>query len=86
MLHYQNKVVKWTTLFLLIIGGVIFALVSPIFNIKEIQVTNNNQIATETIVSLSQLQVGQNLLLIPLNLLDIQKLEYGGILDKKETI
>ena len=56
-----KRIIKWTTIFLLIIGGIVFALVSPIFNIKEIQVTNNNQIATETIVSLSQLQVGQNL-------------------------
>ena len=56
-----KKIIKWTTLFLLIIGGIVFALVSPIFNIKEIYVNNNNQIATETIVSLSQLQVGQNL-------------------------
>ena len=56
-----KKIIKWMTLFLLIIGGFVFALVSPIFNIKEIQVTNNNQITTETIVSLSQLQVGQNL-------------------------
>lgn len=56
-----KRIIKWTTILLLIIGGITFALVSPIFNIKEIQVTNNNQIATETIVSLSQLQVGQNL-------------------------
>lgn len=56
-----KRIIKWTTIFLLIIGGIVFALVSPIFNIKEIQVNNNNQIATETIVSLSQLQVGQNL-------------------------
>ena len=58
-----KRIIKWTTLFLLIIGGIVFALVSPIFNIKEIQVINNNQIATETIVSLSQLQ-----LLYPLQL------------------
>ena len=56
-----KKIIKCMTLFLLIIGGFVFALVSPLFNIKEIQVTNNNQITTETIVSLSQLQVGQNL-------------------------
>ena len=55
-----KRIIKWTTLFLLIIGGIVFALVSPVFNIKEIQVINNSQIATETIVSLSQLQVGQN--------------------------
>lgn len=56
-----KRIIKWTTLFLLIIGGIVFALISPIFNIKDIQVINNNQIATETIISLSQLQVGQNL-------------------------
>lgn len=56
-----KKNMKWISLFLVIIGGGIFTLVSPIFNIKEIQVSNNNQIATETIVSISQLQLGQNL-------------------------
>ena len=56
-----KKVIKWLTLFLLIIGGIVFALVSPIFNINEIKVNNNNQIAIETIVSLSQLRVGQNI-------------------------
>ena len=49
------------TIFLLIIGGFIFALVSPIFNVIEIQVANNSQISSETIVSLSKLQIGQNL-------------------------
>lgn len=56
-----KKNMKRISLFLVIIGGGIFTLVSPIFNIKEIQVSNNNQIATETIVSISQLQLGQNL-------------------------
>lgn len=56
-----KKIIKWTTLLLLIVGGIIFALVSPIFNINEIQVINNNQISTETIMSLSQLQIGQNI-------------------------
>lgn len=62
-----KRIIKLTTLFLLIIGGIIFALVSPIFNIKEIQVNNNNQIAKETIVSLSQLQAGQNLFMFNKN-------------------
>lgn len=56
-----KKIIKWITLIFLIIGGIVFALVSPIFNINDIQVINNNQISTETIVSLSQLQVGQNI-------------------------
>ena len=56
-----KRIVKFITLILLIAGGMTFALVSPIFNIKEIQVINNKQIATETIISLSQLQEGQNI-------------------------
>lgn len=56
-----KKIIKWMSLLFLIICGIIFALVSPIFNINDIQVFNNNQITTETIVSLSQLQVGQNI-------------------------
>lgn len=56
-----KKIIKVITLFLLIIGGVVFALVSPIFNIDEIIITNNQQISTDTIISLSQLQIGKNL-------------------------
>ncbi len=52
---------KFTALLIIIIAGIIFALVSPIFNIKEINVSNNNQINTETIISLSQLSLGQNI-------------------------
>ena len=52
---------KFTALLIIIIAGIIFALVSPIFNLKEINVSNNNQINTETIVSLSQLNLGQNI-------------------------
>lgn len=52
---------KFTALLIIIIAGIIFALVSPIFNIKEIDVSNNNQINTETIISLSQLNLGQNI-------------------------
>ena len=56
-----KTIIKLITLILLIIGGVVFALVSPIFNINEINVINNEQISTDTIISLSQLQIGQNL-------------------------
>lgn len=56
-----KTILKLLFLFMIIIGGIVFALVSPIFNINEIQVTGNNQIPTETVVSLSQLQIGENL-------------------------
>lgn len=56
-----KRIIKFFTLLILIIGGIIFALVSPIFNITDIQVNNNEQISPETIISLSKLEIGQNL-------------------------
>ncbi len=56
-----KKVIKTLLLLAIIIGGICFALISPIFNIEDIKVNGNEQINAETIVSLSQLQVGQNI-------------------------
>lgn len=45
-----------------VISGIIaFATCSPIFNIQNIEVTNNKQLTPETIISLSELSVGQNI-------------------------
>ena len=61
----RNKKIKFfLKIFLLvglIAGGITFALTSPIFNIKDIQVLNNNQVSSETIVSLSELKTDQNI-------------------------
>lgn len=56
-----KRIIKMITLLLIIIGGIVFALVSPIFNIKEINVINNGQVSQDTIKSLSELQIGQNI-------------------------
>jgi cell division protein FtsQ len=56
-----KTILKWTSILALIIGGFLFALTSPIFNIKEIEVTNNKLISEETIISLSELLVGDNI-------------------------
>lgn len=48
-------------LLIIIIGTIIFALVSPTFNIQTITVQGNAKISTETIISLSQLQTGENI-------------------------
>lgn len=56
-----KRIIKCITLVLIIIGGFVFAMVSPIFNISEIEVKNNEQIATEMILSLSELQTGENI-------------------------
>lgn len=44
-----------------IVGGITFALTSPIFNIKNIQVLNNSQVSSDTIISLSELRTDQNI-------------------------
>lgn len=55
-----KKLLKILVLIALVSGGICFALVSPIFNIVDIKVIGNNKIPSETIISLSQLQNGQN--------------------------
>ena len=40
----------------IIIGGIAFAMISPIFNIKEVQILGNEQVSAETIISLSELK------------------------------
>ena len=35
------KVIKWITILAIIIGGTIYAMLSPIFNIKEVEVLGN---------------------------------------------
>ena len=56
-----KKIIKAITLLLIISAGIIFALVSPIFNIENIQVLNNEHLSDETITSLSQIALGQNI-------------------------
>lgn len=55
------KVIKWTSLLLIIIGGSIYGLMSPIFNIVDVQVVGNTKIDTEEIISLSGIEIGQNM-------------------------
>lgn len=54
-------VLKIVILIAVIAGGTAFALISPIFNIKDIQVMNNSQVNSDTIVSLSGIKTGQNI-------------------------
>lgn len=61
----RNKKIKFCLkifLFIsLITGATIFALTSPIFNIKEIKILNNSQVPTDTIISLSGLKIDENI-------------------------
>lgn len=54
-------VLKMVVIVGMIVGGTIFAMVSPVFNITDIQVINNHQISAETIISLSEIKMGENI-------------------------
>lgn len=55
------KILKWTSLFVLLVGGVSLFLLSDLFNIKEIKVLNNSKITELEIKNLSGLQINQNM-------------------------
>lgn len=54
------KLVKWFVLLTALGVALILFLLSPVFNITQIEVENNNKINTETYISLSQIQIGEN--------------------------
>ena len=45
----------------IIVGGTVFAFTSPIFNIRDIEVLNNNEVSAETVISLSELKKDENI-------------------------
>lgn len=55
------RIIKWTTLMALIIGGSVCFLLSPYFNIKSITTTGNEKITSEEIISLSGIQLEENM-------------------------
>ena len=64
----RNKLIKRIKLLLkilvlvgIIAGAVVFATCSPIFNIADIEVLNNNRLSSETIISLSGISKEQNI-------------------------
>jgi len=62
----QNKkskklaIFKLTSLIIIILAGIIYFFLSPIFNINEIVITGNEKIPQEEILKLSQVQKGNN--------------------------
>lgn len=54
------RLIKWTSLILILIGGGIYFLLSPFFNIKNIEIVGNQKLTNEEIISLSQVQIDEN--------------------------
>lgn len=57
-IKFLLKVIVFIGLFA---GVTIFAITSPIFNIKEIKIINNSQVSADTIISLSGLKTEENI-------------------------
>lgn len=53
--------IKWTSIITIIIGIIIAILLSPLFNIQQIKIENNEKISSQTIKELSTIREGQNL-------------------------
>lgn len=54
------RLIKWTSIILILIGGGIYFLLSPFFNIKNIEIVGNQKLTNEEIISLSQVQIDEN--------------------------
>ena len=54
------RMIKWTSLCAILIGGGIYFLLSPLFNIKTITVTGNSKLTEEELISLSGIKLEEN--------------------------
>lgn len=57
----RKKIIKWTSIIIIVLVGLVFTLTSPLFNIKDIEVVNNNILSQEKIISLSGITKEQNI-------------------------
>ena len=55
------RTIKALMIIFILIGGIAYFLLSPIFNITNIKVDGNEKISSEEIISLSQLKKGENI-------------------------
>ena len=65
--QFRLKILKYSALVILIIGVIVFAMVSPIFNITNITVTGNNKLTVDEVISLSRIENNENIFRISKN-------------------
>ena len=53
--------IKWTILLVALAISIVMFMMSPLFNLSEIQVINNEKLSSDTIISLSEIQIGDNI-------------------------
>ncbi|MBO5478510.1 MAG: FtsQ-type POTRA domain-containing protein [Clostridia bacterium] len=56
-----GTLIKWTILLSALIASIIFFMMSPLFDVSEINVIGNSSISEETIISLSEIKIGDNI-------------------------
>ena len=56
-----KAIVKFVLLLGIIIGAIVFATCSPIFNITDIEVLNNSMVPSDTVISLSGITTNENI-------------------------
>ena len=55
------KIIRTIVLIGILIGTIIYILLSPLFNIKDVTVTGNNKLSREEIISLSEIRTEENI-------------------------
>ena len=55
------KIIRTIVLIGILIGTLIYILLSPLFNIKDVTVTGNNKLSREEIISLSEIRTEENI-------------------------
>ena len=54
------KILKGVIIAIIVLTAIIVTMLSPLFNIKEVKVSGNSKISTDKIISLSNIQIGEN--------------------------
>lgn len=57
----RGNVIKWVFLIILLICSIVVFLMSPVFNIVGVEVVGQAQISPDTIISLSNIKIGENI-------------------------
>lgn len=75
-----NKYIKWTSFIVIILSCILFAMLSPMFNISEIVVSGNDYISTSKIITLAEIKQNENIFRI--NKKEItNKIKQNGYID-----
>lgn len=79
-----KEIIKWTILLGALMAAFVFFMMSPLFNVAEVCVTGNNSISEETILSLSEITIGENIYKTSKNKIT-KKIKQNAYIDRVEV-